>query len=129
MQKSRSFSLLFLGVALTACGTSVEYVPLNASPRPLTARSPQSVAIYMTSVPDRPYVEIGTIESQQREYSFDGAGDIYEKMREEAGRQGCDGLVILGANDATVVSGHANSIGSKSLKGYRASCIVYTDTR
>jgi hypothetical protein len=123
-------------VVLTACGTSITYVPLNSPPHPLTPRSAESVELFTTAPPARPYVEVAAIESRQQSHSVDGTAVIYKKMREEAARRGCDGLVIVGSNDATQVSGSytespggygSGSVSSRTLKGYRATCIVYKD--
>jgi hypothetical protein len=46
-------------------------------------------------------------------------------MREEAGRQGCEGLVVNGSNDAVIVGGGGGTVSGGTLKGYRATCIVY----
>ena len=47
-----------------------------------------------------------------------------DRMREDAASRGCDGLVVLGTNNVTVVTGGTNYVSSTTLKGYRATCIV-----
>ena len=46
-------------------------------------------------------------------------------MREDAAQRGCDGLVFVGSNDATVVNGTDGNVSNATLAGYRATCIVY----
>jgi hypothetical protein len=123
----RLFPLAIATAPLLGCGTSIDYVPLNTPPRALAERSPDAVEMFTTAPPKRPYVEVGTIKSLQQAYSSDTTEAIYAKMRAEAGKRGCDGLVILGSNNLTVVSGNSTSVSSRTLEGYRASCIVYTE--
>jgi hypothetical protein len=126
-----TFVVLGAAAALAGCGTNIDYIPLNTPPHPMPPRSPESVELFTTSPPQRPYVEVGAIESQQQSMSTDNVEDIYAKMRIAAADRGCDGLVIVASNDSTQVSGsttHGNgSVSSRTLKGYRATCIVFTD--
>ena len=46
-------------------------------------------------------------------------------MREKAARMGCDGLVLLGANDRMQSPFPGNVV--STLRGYRSTCIVYAD--
>jgi hypothetical protein len=117
---------LLLSLALCGCGTSLNYIPTSSSPRQLSARSADEVEIFMTGAPNRPYVEVGMIESQQEEYSVDDEQEVIQKMRNYAGERGCDALVIFSGNDATVDHGGSNQSSIRTLKGYRGSCVVYT---
>ena len=111
----------------SACGTSHLFVSTAAPPRELLARTPSQVAVFMSGRPEGPYAEIGMIESQQESlYSEDGAQAIIDKMRAYAGTRGCDALVILGSNNATIVSGSRGYTSSRTLTGYRGACLVYT---
>ncbi len=111
-------------MVLAACATSVTYTPLNPSPhgrRPLGKGGPD---VYMSSAPDRTFTEIGMLEAQQESaYSSDEAADIIRELKAEAVRYGCEGLIIVGANDRVV----GTKSGVMTLKGYRATCIVYND--
>ena len=131
MSSPRILLGLFLAAAAAACGTNIDYIPLNSPPHAMAPRAPESVELFTTSPPQRPYVEVGAIESQQQQMSTDSVEDIYAKMREAAAERGCDGLVIVASNDATEVNGsmsHGNGyVSSRTLKGYRATCIVWTD--
>ncbi len=123
--------LLLLGfAALTGCGTTVRYVAFNPAPRALSPRDPQAVQVFAAARPSQPFVEVGLIEVQQAsQYSLDDATVVLEKMRLEAAARGCDGLVLLGSNDATFLTGTggaASQTWSHTLRGYRGSCIAFT---
>ncbi|HKA91924.1 MAG TPA: hypothetical protein VKE22_29880 [Haliangiales bacterium] len=120
----RLASLLFLA----ACGTTITAVPTNRPLRVMSPRDPMSVEMFTSGIPQRPYVEVAYLESQQEsDLSFDNAPTVMMKMREEAGKMGCDGLIIGGANDA-VVGGTFRGTGSTTtLRGYRGTCIQWTD--
>jgi hypothetical protein len=117
-------SLAFLSLA--AC-VRVDYIPLNDPPHAMMPRDPGQVQVFQTEKPTRPYTEVATIETQSGSTTPE---TIMEKMREEAGKRGCDGLIITGNNDATVTEGSFNrrggSINTTQLRGYRGMCIVYT---
>jgi hypothetical protein len=112
---------------LTACGIKTEYIPLNASPRPMQPRRPEEVEMFTTSRPDRPFIEVGTIEVQQEKYNSSTAAEIMNALRVEGAQRGCEGLIVFGDNDSMVVesSGSKGNVHSTTLKGYRATCIVY----
>jgi len=128
---NRPVALLPLIAVLAAgCGVSLNYVPLNKPPRPMSARPPESVHVYTASRPERPHLEVGMIEAQQESaYSHAPPAQIVAQMRSAAGQLGCDGLVLTGGNDAVVGGGSVtNGIGSawaRTLKGYRGTCIIY----
>ena len=125
----RTNSLVLFALAVVGCGTSVSYTQLNSPPHALSPRSPESVKLYLSAPPTEPFVEIGMIESQQQSgYSLDDTQAIYDKMREEAGHRGCDGLVVVGTNNATQISVSRTMVNSTTLKGYRASCIAFTNS-
>lgn len=128
---ARRSLVLSLVLVSTGCGIHTEYIPMNTPPRPLAPRPPEQVEMFSSQKPSRPYVEVGTIEVQQQAYNGSTASSIVTTLRAEGGRRGCDGLVMLGANDALFVAGssgpNGGSVSSRTLKGYRASCIVYTE--
>jgi hypothetical protein len=108
------------------CGTNLEFIRLNPPPKQLVRRSGDEVQMFVSGRPNRPFVEIGVIESQQQVYSQDNAADLFALMREEAGHQGCEALIVNGANDAIIVGGGGTQpVSSATLKGYKATCIVY----
>jgi hypothetical protein len=109
-----------------ACGTELNYIETARPPRNLFVRGPEQVEVFMTSKPTRPFVELGMIESQQESLSLDDAQAVVAKMREFAGECGCDALVIFAGNDTTKTSGGKDFTSSRTLKGYRGACLVYT---
>lgn len=126
------FKLCATALMLVGCGTSIEFIPLNSPPHAAQPRPGSAVEVFTSSRPGRPFAEVGLIESRQESgLSQDDASAIVTKMREEAGRRGCDGMIVLGPNDETVVSGSTSrgsgSVSSTTLKGYRATCIMYRD--
>jgi hypothetical protein len=101
-------------------------MPLNPSPRALEARDPAQVELFTTTKPDKPYIEVGMIETQQATaFNTASSQEVFAKLREEAGRRGCDALIVMGSKDATV--GHAGQYGGsvRTLEGYRGTCVVY----
>ena len=75
-------------------------------------------------------IEVGVIEAQQESaYSVDGETSVFSKLRQEAASRGCDGLVVTGGNDAVVgqTGGKYGGGFTPTLRGYRATCIVYKD--
>jgi hypothetical protein len=102
---------------LTACGTSISFIPSKHAPSP-PARAAHQVEI-RTVPPARAYEQLGIIEVQQESaFSSDDSHTMLVEMRAEAGRRGCDVLLVQGNNDAVV--------GENTLEGYRGACLVYT---
>ena len=105
-------------------GTYLDYVPTNRPPHRLWARAPENVEVFLARMPERPFVETGILETQQVSlYSTEGLPEMVQRMRVLAGQIGCEGLVITGSNDAVTSLGRTVD----TLKGYRASCIAFTD--
>lgn len=129
-RSSSSSGFLLSMLFVTACGTTTQFAATNASPRPLAPRPAESVTVFATGLPDRPFVEVGIIQARQSsEFSVDEMPEILAEMRTEAARQGCDGLVINGTRDSssssTTVSRHAVTSSSKTLEGFWGACIVF----
>ena len=117
-------------LAAAACGTTTRFVATNPSPRPLQARAAETVDVYTTGAPSVAYTEVGIIQSRQSsELSRDDMPEIIQKMRGEAAKIGCDGVIINGASDKVVGSGYGDAHGSSSstdtLEGFWGACIVY----
>jgi hypothetical protein len=113
-------------LALCACGAKVTYTSMNSPPRPTQPRAADAVEVFMTQQPARPYVEVGMLEAQQQSTIGGGdALDLLKAMREEAGRQGCDGIIVTGSSDKVVGTGSSTGVLVGTLKGYRAVCIVF----
>ncbi len=119
-------------LVLTACGTTSQFAATNPSPRPLTARPAETVTVFATGLPSQPFVEVGIIQARQSsEFSVDELPEILAEMRVEAGRRGCDGLVINGTRDSssstTTISHHAMTSSSRTLEGFWGACIVFVE--
>ncbi|CAN5916941.1 hypothetical protein BH11MYX4_BH11MYX4_60920 [soil metagenome] len=114
--------LALCALGLTGC-VKVDYIPLNAAPRPMTPRDPDKVTVFQTQRPDRPYVEVATIEV----VSPNGPTSAMERLRQEAGERGCDALVLTGTKDSTTITATNRTVTSTQNSGYRGTCIVFTD--
>ena len=118
----RYILLLLLFPLLTGCGTSLRVTELNSTDAYLPARSPQSVDVFTSGIPDRPYIELFLISArQQSEFSGDEVPEIIQKMREKAAEEGCDALIITGTNDEVEGDGFYVS----TLQGFHGVCAVY----
>lgn len=125
-------SLLCSVLLLTACGTTTRFAATNPSPKPLRPVPAEAVAVFSAGVPDRPFAEIGIVQARQSsDLSLHEMPEILEEMRAEAGRRGCEGLVLNGSSDkqmsSTTVSRRGYSSTSTSLEGYWGTCIVFVD--
>jgi hypothetical protein len=108
---------------VSACGTATRYMQTAPSPRPLTARSEASVTIFTDTAPTVPYVEVGLIQGRQStQWSHADTFDIYNEMREDAARVGCDAIIVTGSASRQIrdINGRR-----QVLEGYVASCVVY----
>lgn len=118
----RNALVSILLVAATACGTTTRFIATNPSPHPLASRPAGSVAVFTTGHPDVPYVEVGIIQGRQSStVSFDEMPGIIAAMRNDAGRAGCDALIINGASDKVVGDRHSTD----TLEGFWGACVVY----
>jgi len=121
---------LGLAVAGSACGSTVEYTETNAPSVEASSRRPEDVEVFTTQVPaDRSYEEVGIIEARQASpVSGDGQSEIIAELRASAAERGCHGIIITGSANEVVgsVSDGSGSVGT--LKGYRATCIMFTGT-
>lgn len=120
MNRSSVAAAVALLVATSAC-THANFRSTNAPPRDLTERSPESVEMYTASIPERPFVEVGMIETQTAGFFWNQ--DPFEKLRQTAAEAGCDAVVLLGTNDLLIQDRHSLS----NLKGFRGTCIVWRD--
>lgn len=132
MKMTQFLSLVACAAALlTGCGTTVHYSPTNTPPRPLSVRTAESVHVFTTGGPARPYTEVGLIQVQE---DLSGSADMPEilaDMRAEAAERGCDGLVITGRADEAEGSVFGNQQfvygTSGTREGLMGACIVYVD--
>jgi hypothetical protein len=124
----------FMLTGLAGCGTSVEFTRLRSAPPAKSPRGPAQIEIFMARQPERRFIEVGLLEARRESvYSPDETPEIIEAMRIEAAAHGCDGLIIVGSSDKVVGSGWAGPTSGgafvTTLKGFRASCIVFPEER
>jgi hypothetical protein len=112
--------------ALCGCGVDVTYKPTNSAPRAKQPRASDAVQVFMSERPARPHIEVGVLEARERS-TFDSSDplELLKALREEAGRRGCEAIVVAGSSDKIVGTGSSGSVGVATLKGYRAACIVF----
>ncbi len=122
--------LFVMSVALlvAGCGTSTYYTPINAPPHAMRARPTSSVQVFHAMLPERPFVEVGLIQVRESSaFSSENMPELIEEMRVQAGKRGCDGLIVGQANNKTVGSGgyHYSPGYIRTLEGFDGTCIVY----
>jgi hypothetical protein len=116
---ARRFVAVAFALAAAAC-THVQYRDTNPAPRPMATKDPNAVEVYTLGPPQRPFVEVGFIDTRAGGFL---STDPFFALREEAGRRGCDALVLIGSNDRTVSDPINHSVNTR--QGYRAACIVW----
>ncbi len=117
-------------LALAACGTTTRFATLNQPPHPLTPRPAEAVVLFSSALPAQPYVEIGIVQGKQEsDVSLDELPEILAAMRVEAGRRGCEGLILNGPNNApgARVLGPFEGANRTIVEGFWATCIAFTD--
>lgn len=77
--------------------TSFAYT--NPPPRPMRARSVESVEVHTSSAPSRPYTEVGMIRAEGR--GGNAMQDAVFAMRSKAASVGCDGVVVTSTGSAS----------------------------
>jgi hypothetical protein len=111
------------------CGVTTGFTPTNVPPHAMQARSTDSVALFTSSAPTRPFVEVGLLSSAHAsQYSTSGDEEVILALRTKAAEVGCDGVVMQA--ETGYVSGQVSSMGqitTDTKKRYRAACIVYSD--
>jgi hypothetical protein len=123
-------SMLAVLILAAACGPKITMVKTNPPPRPMAARSAETVEIFTTKLPSRPYIEVAVFSASKGK-----AEDHMDALRERAGSYGCDGLVFtvmphqsdvttttVSSNPGEVHSGGGTAVGSSS-----ATCVVWTE--
>jgi hypothetical protein len=108
---------LLAAVALfTGCEGHLFYTPLVASPHPLPPRPPATVETFVVTPPARPHTNIGFLQGTGR-LADRGVDDAITRVRDEAARLGCDGIIILSIDRRAGRHGHPS---------VEASCFIYT---
>jgi hypothetical protein len=117
------FNRIVLGVALAAgCGTSIQSTMINPAPHPMQSRPPESVEIYSSGPPQRPYIDVAYLEAEQQSaYSGDDTAQFIGHLRERAAAMGCDGVVLGGVTHAAEPTTDIHL----TRKGLTATCVMY----
>jgi hypothetical protein len=109
---------------LPACAeTSVNYSPINPSPRALSPRAPATVEMFASGPPARPHVDVGIITVEEGSTGESTPQELLGLLRENAARQGCDGLVVAPPSSKTESDLFAYTY---SRRVYSGACIVYS---
>jgi hypothetical protein len=114
---------------LSGCGTFVTATALNDAPRPLKQRRPEQVEVYASAPPSRPHVDMALLEVQQTEgLNEQGTRLMVRRLREEAGRFGCDAIFISGRSERDGAQpGSGWDLVDPGSHTLHATCIVYQD--
>ena len=108
------------------CGSSLSTTVINPAPRPMQARPPETVEIFSSGPPRRPYVDVAYLEvEQETTMSFDNTPEFINHLRHQAARMGCDGVVLGGVTNSADVTTSVVLEVNASRKGITATCIVY----
>jgi hypothetical protein len=104
------------------------YIPVNSTPRPLRARTIDSVALYRVSPPEASFVEVAWLSAR-------GSNDVLavRRLRANAAGIGCDGLVVHNIGDAMTHTTDLTPLLGKQQPTHRSayvatargSCIVF----
>ncbi len=120
----RSFTLIAFLAA--GCGTAISTTTINPAPRPLRPRPAETVQIFSSGPPQRPYIDVALLEAEQETgFSFDNTPEMLSHLRVRAAQMGCDGIVLGGVTHAGDVVASVATDASASKKGITATCIVY----
>lgn len=112
-----SARLLCVVLFAAGCAPYVHTTPLNVAPRPTYSRPPSQVEIYAAGRPSYPFVDVALLETWFRHGLHERA---VKALRTHAGKMGCDAVVVLeGITDPK----------RRHTDGYRAACVVRTDSQ
>lgn len=114
---------IVLGLVLAAgCGTSIQATLINPAPHPMQPRPPETVEIYSSGPPQRPYIDVAYLEAEQQSaYSGDDTVQFISHLRARAAAMGCDGVVIGGVTHASEPTTRVHL----DRKGLTATCVMY----
>jgi hypothetical protein len=124
-----------MGVGCVHAAAPISIIPLNSAPRAIAPRAVGDVTIFATGAPTRRFVEVALVQSRREWGTSATPREIFERMRSEAAKAGCDGLVLLGeANLVTgtiwpVIGVHGpETYGTvDTVEGFRGVCIVWAE--
>jgi hypothetical protein len=77
------------------CSTAaVNFARVNPPPVAMSQRPPEEVAVYSSGPPCRPHLDVGVIEAKSLTAGWQRLESLMAMARKEAGRRGCDALVL-----------------------------------
>lgn len=108
--------LVLASVLFAGCSASLTSTQVNQPPAPMFRRSPESVELFTSGPPLRPHTDVAVLEAQSG-LTERSTGELIGLLRDKAGAQGCDGLVV------TAVETHISRY--EERKTVTGTCIVY----
>jgi len=123
------YALLWLLLCASGCGTFVTTTLINDGYGAGEPRQPRSIAIFSSGPPATPHVDVALLEAEQTHGLNDQGTDVMlERLREQAGKLGCDGIVLGSfssrGSDLAGTGWEPFDPGSTTL---HATCIVYRE--
>ena len=118
--------LLLATLSVAACGTTTSFTSLNPHPYGGGTLDVSSVEL-LTTRPERGYTELGIIEvGEASVYAHAETTEIFEELRKEAARRGCNAVLVRGTDNQT----ETDLLGdyTRSLDGWWGVCLVYDRT-
>jgi hypothetical protein len=112
-------ALVLAGCFATAHPFESTTVPLNGSPRPLVARGPASVEVFVATRPERALVEVALVQTLPTSAYGAESGELLVALRDQAARVGCD--AVFGLHSVLVRDGLSVRVGMRGI------CAVYRD--
>jgi len=116
------FALIFTTLLAACTATTVNYSPLNPSPRALAPRPPSSIDLFASGPTERPHVDVGMITVEEGDVGESAPQELLALLRQNAASQGCDALVV------SPPSSKSDSDFLKythSRRIYSGTCVVY----
>ncbi len=118
-------SVLALVLTSSACGFALRVIPLAEPTKPRVPRAASAVDLYVSTRPTVPVRDIALLTVEEESIYTGGTEAMaLEQLRDEAGRMGCDALVLLGPSGG--VGSGIDGKNARSLKGMRGACVEYT---
>ena len=96
-------------IALSGCvGTTFNTIPVNSPPRELKPRPVETVEVFSSDRPQKPYVDVAYLEAEVT--PLEGTNNVVANLRARAAALGCDAIIFMGRD---------------AKSGYAANCVVY----
>jgi hypothetical protein len=124
-------SLIVLTLLCAAgCGTTATATYLTDEPMSAPPRAARSVRIFASGPPARPHEDIALIHvDQTRGLNEQGTEVMLDRLKQQAGEMGCDGVVLQGFRDRTGWRGSDSFLAllDPDATTLDATCIVFTE--